>query len=110
MMEDFWHILDRAALHFFMSAGVQLIGLHGFWYLERKGWMPPLKGWLNYILPAVLSFAIISMREPFDVAEGQLLIKVITDWISWLCGLAAAIYALYRIAPRLIAIHSSLKS
>jgi hypothetical protein len=107
-VSEFWHIVDRSLLHFFMAAGVQLIGLHGFWYLERKKLIPPIKGWLNYIIPAVLSFAIISMREPFDVAEGQLLIKVVTDWISWLCGLAAAIYALYRIAPRLDSINNSL--
>ena len=41
------------------------------------------------------------MREIFDVAAGGLLIKSISDWISWIAGLGVSVWALYRLTPRL---------
>ncbi len=70
-MSDIVHILDRAVIHFFCSAGVYLIALWGFWLLERKvSWWPQLRGWWELILPAAAPFGFISLREVFDVAGG----------------------------------------
>jgi hypothetical protein len=92
-----------------MAAGVQLLGLHVLWWLERKGWTPKLPGWVNYFAPDILSFLLISMREPMDVAHGQLLVKVFTDWISWAAGFSVAAWALYRLEPRLREINQKIK-
>ena len=101
-MTDVLHILDRAVIHFFSSAGVYLIALWGFWLLERKArWWPPLKGWWELILPAAASFLFISLREAFDAAAGGALVKSVCDWLSWLAGLGASAWALYRLTPRL---------
>ena len=68
------------------------IALTGSWLLERKvRWWPHLHGWWALILPALLSFMVISMREIFDVAAGGLLIKSISDWISWIAGLGVSV-------------------
>ena len=100
-LTDFAHILDRGVIHFFCSTGVYLIALWGFWLLERKvSWWPGLTGWSAMVVPAVMSFLFISMREIFDVSSGGLLIKSICDWVSWLLGLGASVWALYRMMPR----------
>ena len=84
-------IIERGIIHFFSSAGVSLIALTGFWLLERKvRWWPSLHGWWA-----------ISFREIFDVAAGGLLVKSISDWISWILGLGVSVWALYRLTPRL---------
>ena len=101
-MSDIVHILDRAVIHFFCSAGVYLIALWGFWLLERKvSWWPQLRGWWELILPAAASFGFISLREVFDVAGGGSPLKSVCDWISWLLGLGVSVWALYRLVPRL---------
>ena len=99
------HILERFVIHFFSSAGVYLIALWGFWLLERKvSWWPKPRGWWELILPALLSFLFISFREVFDVAGGGPVAKSVSDWISWSAGLGAALWALYRLTPRLAGI------
>ena len=101
-MSDILHILDRAVIHFFCSAGVYLIALWGFWLLERKvSWWPELTGWWELILPAVVSFWFISLREVFDVAGGGSPFKSVCDWLSWLAGLGMSVWAVYRLFPRL---------
>lgn len=102
-MSEFLHIVDRFVLHFFMSAGVLLLALAVFWYLERKvRWWPSPHGYWFYIVPALLSFMFISFREVFDVAySGQLVVKAVTDWISWITGLGVSIWALIRLTKRL---------
>ncbi len=105
------HILDRAVIHFFSSAGVYLIALWGFWLLERKvKWWPELRGWWELILPAAFSFLLISMREVFDAAAGGSPVKSVCDWLSWLSGLGASAWALYRLAPRLAAVRAEIES
>ena len=79
-----------------------LIALTGFWLLERKvRWWPKLHGWWALILPALLSFMVISFREIFDVAAGGLLVKSVCDWLSWIAGLGVSVWALYRLTPLL---------
>ena len=105
-MADFVLILERAVIHFFSSAGVVLLALYGFWYLERKvSWWPQTRGWWDLILPALVSFVIISFREVFDVARGGSPVKSVCDWLSWLAGMGVSIWALYRLFPRLGQIH-----
>ena len=99
---DIAHILERAVIHFFSSSGVYLIALWGFWLLERKvKWWPQLRGWRELILPAVLSFLLISTREIFDMAAGGSVVKSVCDWLSWLLGLGVSVWAVYRLFPRL---------
>ena len=105
------HILERGVIHFFSSAGVYLLGLFGFWILERKvNWWPRLEGWWELILPAVVSFLFISLREVFDVAAGGSAVKSVCDWMSWLAGLGISVWALYRLSPRLESILSEIRS
>ena len=102
---DIAHILERAAIHFFSSAGVYLLALWGFWELERRAaWWPQLKGWWELILPALVSFLFISLREVFDVAAGGSPLKSVSDWLSWILGLGLSVWGLYRLFPRLGAI------
>ena len=106
---DIGHILDRAVIHFFSSAGVYLLALWGFWLLERKvRWWPELHGWWEFVMPALASFAIISLREVFDVAAGGHLVKSVCDWLSWVLGLGVSAWAIYRLSPRLLAVHGEI--
>ena len=101
-MIDWGHVAERAVIHFFSSGGVYVIALWGFWLLERRArWWPQLRGWWELILPAAFSFLFISLREVFDVGAGGAVIKSICDWLSWLAGLGASAWALYRLTPRL---------
>ena len=103
-------IIERGIIHFFSSSGVYLIALTGFWLLERKvRWWPHLHGWWALILPALLSFMVISRREIFDVAAGGLLVQSISDWISWIAGLGVSVWALYWLTPRLIHIRGTMR-
>ncbi len=99
------HVLERAVIHFFSSAGVYVLALAAFWWLERKvKWWPELKGWWELVLPAVASFLFISLREVWDVSAGGSPIKSVCDWLSWLAGLGASVWASYRLSPRLTSI------
>ena len=96
------HIIDRFIIHLFSGASVALIALWGFWIIERKvKWWPEMRGWMFYIFPTLLAFVFISFREIWDVHNGGLLVKSVTDWISWILGLGAANYCLYRLTPKL---------
>lgn len=97
-MDQLLHILDRAFIHFYMAAGFLLMTLVAWEYATRKfRWWPRLNGWGAYAIPAFVIFTLISFREVFDVHNGQPLVKAITDWISWISGMAAAIWGLHRI-------------
>ena len=93
------HIIDRFVIHFFSSAGILLCALFALRWAERRWKL----SWLPYtfktqlIVAALAVFAISTLREAFDVYNGQLLIKAVTDYISWLTGLGCSVYALYRI-------------
>ena len=96
------HILERFTIHLFSSTGVFLVSLWGFWCLELYvGWWPPLHGWWQMILPALVCLMATGSREIFDVKRGGLVVKSIIDWISWAVGLVLSIYGIYRLAPRL---------
>lgn len=100
-MSDFLHIVDRFLIHFFMSAGFLMIAVYGFYWLTRIRWLPALHGWWAYIVPAMVSFILISFREVFDVANGQLVVKAVTDWASWILGMGVSIFGLFRMTPLL---------
>ena len=94
------HILERFVIHVFSGASVLILALVGFWYMERKVRSFRLNGWMFFILPALVSFTLISFREIWDVSAGGPLIKSVTDWISWVIGIGGAAYGLYRLSPR----------
>lgn len=103
-MADLGHIVERFMLHVLLSAGVLLVAMALCDWAERRwSWWPRLAGWWILVVPALASFALVSLREVWDVAHGQPAAKAVTDWISWILGLAAAIWGLYRLRRRLAA-------
>lgn len=111
-MSDTWtlsHILERFIIHLFSGGSVFFLAFTGLDLCQRKRWLPRYYGWWHLALPALLSFLFISLREVFDVAAGGWYVKSITDWISWVIGLGAAVYAVYRHAPRWATIVAEIK-
>jgi len=108
--EDLWHMADRAGLHYLMTVAVQVFGMHFQWWLERRfKWMPRVEGWWAYLVPALVAQTLIQLREPLDVAHGQLAVKAFTDYLSWMLGFGSSTYALYRLGPRLNYINLTIK-
>jgi hypothetical protein len=85
------HILERAIIHIFSATSAYLLAWFTLQWALRK-W--PV--WTPIVLPAILACAIIGNREAFDVANGQPLIKVFTDAVSWIIGMGLAIWGLHR--------------
>ena len=94
------HILERFVIHFFSGAAVLMLALVVLWYCERRWLKYHLRGWMFFILPALISFTLISFREIWDVSAGGPLIKSVIDWVSWLLGIGGGAYGLYRLSPR----------
>lgn len=94
------HILDRALIHFFASAGVVVACLFVLRTVERRTKWP----WLPHMLQAQLVFVALcvfcgaALREAYDVAQGQTLAKAISDYVSWALGCGCSAWALWRVA------------
>lgn len=94
------HLVERFLIHFASSAFFIL----GSWLLSRWGWRK--LGWSVTTASQLLAFTIICamptalippLREAFDVAAGQPLLKAVTDYISWFSGAAVASFFLYTL-------------
>jgi hypothetical protein len=85
------HILERAILHIFSAASVYLLAFFALAWAMRRNAERTMQ-----ILPGLVGALAIALREPFDVANGQPVLKVITDYLSWLVGMTLAIWALTR--------------
>jgi hypothetical protein len=95
------HICDRGIIHFFSSAGVVLCVMHAISYLSRRfpSRFLPAEFMPRLVLAALTVFAVSTMREAYDVHNGQPLVKAFTDYLSWLSGCAMSVWGIYRL-PR----------
>ena len=96
-------IIERFLIHFF-SSGMLLLATH---FLLRAEWRR--LGWVIGDKRAAVVFTIICalptalippLREAFDVAAGQPLLKAVTDYVSWFAGAGVASWLAYRISSR----------
>lgn len=91
-MELFWHILERGGLHVVASMFIYTVAYIGFNVWMRKGFK-----YGDLIVPVFFVLPFVWMREAFDVSHGQPVVKVITDYFSWVAGLALAAWAVKRL-------------
>jgi hypothetical protein len=59
-------------------------------------WIPQLFQ-SQVLIAGLFVFAFSTMREAYDVSQGQPLIKAFTDYASWMIGVSLSIWGLYRI-------------
>lgn len=96
-MRELLHILDRFAVHFFASMSLVLLAFFAVRHFTPKarGWLPD--EWKEQLaLAGLLVFAFSTLREAWDVAHGQTLLKAFTDYASWLLGCGGSVWGLYR--------------
>lgn len=94
------HILERFFIHFAASTFLTLAFFFALRYWLRRNakvglWISDRREHL-LIISALLVFALLPLREPFDVHFGQVWYKAITDQISWFLGPAVSVWGLYR--------------
>jgi hypothetical protein len=93
-----WHILDRCAIHFASATSLVLMLAIAYRYAYRRTQSP----WLPHSMPETLVysgltlFAASTLREAWDVANGQSVLKAFTDYLSWLLGSGFGVWGLYR--------------
>lgn len=93
------HIIERGLIHLFSAMGLVVGTFFALQTLHRRlknSWLPTNIGG-RLLLSGLLVFGITAMREAWDVANGQPLVKAFTDYASWLIGLALGIWATYRL-------------
>lgn len=93
------HILERFIIHLFSAMGLVVGTFFGLQSLHRRlksSWLPANIGG-RLLLAGLLVFGLTAMREAWDVANGQPLVKAFTDYASWLIGLGLGIWATYRL-------------
>ena len=98
MLTELLHILDRGTIHFFSSMSLVMLAFFAFRVAARKSksaWLPA--AWRQQlVIAAVAIFAVSTLREAYDVANGQTVIKAFTDYLSWLAGCGVSAWGLYR--------------
>lgn len=93
------HIVERFIIHLFSAMGLVVGTFFAFQSIHRRlksSWLPSNIGG-RLLLSGLLVFGITAMREAYDVANGQPLVKAFTDYASWLIGLGLGIWATYRL-------------
>ncbi len=95
------HIVVRALLHFIWAIGLVGAVTIALTFMRRKWkdaepWIPePVQ---QRLLIAGMVIAMVAFtREPYDVSNGQPLLKAITDFISWVVGCAVGVWGIYRL-------------
>ena len=94
-----WHILERSIIHIFASGGAVLAVLFALRYFLRRrptSWLPQQIP-QQIVFAAVCVFAGSALREAWDVAHGQSLLKAATDHFSWAIGLTGTALGLIRV-------------
>ena len=92
------HILERFCLHFVSSTFLTL----GLWFFLRWILRTHPTRWLSsdrmhlLITAGLVVAAIAYLREPWDVSQGQTVLKATTDCTSWYSGVGVSIYGIYR--------------
>lgn len=94
------HILERGVIHLFSAMGLVVGVFFGLQSLHRRklmaGWLPSNVGG-RLVLAGFLVFGLTATREAWDVANGQPIVKALTDYLSWALGLGLGIWATYRL-------------
>lgn len=104
-MDAFAHIVERFIIHF-VGATFALLAFFfalRYWLRRNRKVAAFLSPDINHLLvtSALLVFALFTLREPFDVASGQVWYKAIFDQISWFAGAAVSAFGLYRFRKEL---------
>lgn len=101
-MAEAWHILDRFTIHFFASTSLVLLATFALAWLDRRPPSAQLSLFVPSTVPsrltlaAALVWALSMLREGWDVAHGQTLLKAGADHLSWLLGVGVSAWGLYR--------------
>ena len=97
-MNELLHILDRGAIHFFSATALVMLTFFVLRTVQRhitKSWLPD--HWQPLLtFAAILVFSFSTLREAYDVVNGQTLAKAFTDYISWFLGCVVGTWGLYR--------------
>jgi len=94
------HIIERGLIHLFSAMGLLVGTFFALQTLHRRQWS---KGWLpsniggRLVVACLLVFGVSTMREPWDVAHGQPVVKAATDFASWCIGLGLGAWGTYRL-------------
>lgn len=104
------HTLERALLHVASGGSVALLAMATWHACASRGWLWILRGKSFYALPALIAVFAISLREPWDVANGDPALKSTFDWLSWVMGIGLAQYALWRLTDRLMEVRLSIQT
>jgi len=97
------HILERALIHFFSSSGIVLCAYFLLGHIQRRvhfAFLSTLRE-QRLFTAALCVFAVSTMREAYDVAHSQALLKAFTDYASWLLGCGFSVFGLYRISKEI---------
>ncbi|MCI0352577.1 MAG: hypothetical protein L0Z53_24420 [Acidobacteriales bacterium] len=97
-MELALHIVERFTLHLASSTSLVLALAFLLRWLKRRfrtEWLSEVPA-VQLTVAALLVFAFSTLREAYDVANGQPLVKVAFDYASWLIGAGASAYGLFR--------------
>jgi hypothetical protein len=95
------HILDRFVIHLASATSLVMAATFAIMYLRRKiadsqQWIPANFN-SQLLLAALLVASVAFMREPYDVNNGQPLVKAFFDFASWIIGTGVGAWGLYRI-------------
>ena len=103
-MNYFQYILDRSAFHFTSAVTLVLMSSIIIRTIKRllikinskkEGWLPDSMQ-NTLIMAALFVFSFSTLREAWDVARGQLLIKAFIDYFSWFLGVVSGCWWLHR--------------
>lgn len=104
-MDIFTHIFERFIIHFVAATFALLAFFFALRYWTRRNTKSRIfiSPDINHLLvtSALLVFALFTLREPFDVAGGQIWYKAIFDQVSWFAGAAVSAFGLYRFRKEL---------
>lgn len=94
------HLLLRFGLHFIAASFIVLASSAVLWSVWRRlDWhIRSSKQYLAFlVIVAIPSAALPALREVFDVAAGQSLLKAVSDYVSWFSGATFSCWLLYRL-------------
>ena len=98
-------IIERFIIHFVSATFALLAFFFALRYWLRRN--AKVGQWISsrtthlLVTSALLVFALFTLREPFDVAGGQVWYKAIFDQFSWFAGAAVSVFGLYRFRKEL---------
>jgi len=79
-----WHIIDRFVIHCFMDLGL-VVGVFAILESVEPKQLPSLQSRL--LVACLIVGLIVAGREAIDLHDGQVYVKVWTDWASHVIGI-----------------------